>query len=145
WERASSILPRSRPSRSKRPRMPTIPHIQPPVSSRDSCAGSRRARGAVRADCSKHRLIALGAALNEEILNLRQVVPPDCRPLLGCRPQGTDGLVECLQIVQLNDGARLGGRKEISLTAAVVADHRQPERHRFQEHESEPLVLGGGY
>ena len=50
---------------------------------------------------------------------------------------------ERADVVELHDEAGLAGRQEIRLSAAVVADDRQAERHRFEKHQAEAFVLTG--
>ena len=47
-------------------------------------------------------------------------------------------------VVEVDDVAGFARRQEIGLSAAVIADDRQTERHRFEKHQTKAFVLTRG-
>ena len=98
-----------------------------------------------RDDAFEDLLVAGGARIDEVVLDEGKVAPRDSRAAFRIGVQRRDCICERWRIVELDDGAGVARRQEISLTAAVVADDRQAERHRFEKHEAKALVLAGGH
>src|SRR5690606_16918671 len=125
----------------------TSPAVRPRRCSRRGRNGrpSLRRMHALGYDAFENLFVSRRACVDEELLDALQV-PRTLPPSRGrIRMQGEQGIFEGGFVVERERKARLTAAQKIGLSAAVVADDRQAERHRFEEHEAKALVLARRY
>src|SRR5688572_24550591 len=89
-------------------------------------------------DCAlEYRLVLLSAAIDEEAFHSRQIAIAYRSTQGGRALQCSHGCRERCHVVERHDMPAGRCREKVGLPATVVADDRQSERHRFQEHQTE--------
>src|SRR6185437_13863819 len=119
---------------------PAMPHMGSALPCSRAESG-RRARPALAQHSLEDRLVALGAAVDEELLDGGEVMVADRIALLGRCRELADGRGECLEIIEPHEAAGRSRRKEVSLASAVVAHDGQLKGHGLEKHQAKALVL----